>query len=176
MNVNYKELSEYLFKLRKNLDFDKERQIYLKIKNHFKDKPLFRLEKNGLGPWNSFREDVEDTWIDSDFRRGLERDSSNISDVWRHCKPFALSACYSIENLKSWFSKTEFDRLLSQGYEVKEYLIDRDFVDVFLGDNQVLLLINKGERELVLDKTKEYRIKEAESFDRLINISLNRIK
>lgn len=169
------EISKLFYDLRREQNFADEAKCYAKAKKLFKNKPFYRLEKDGLGPWYSFRTNSEEGehWIDSSHRRGLERDSSYVNDVWKFTKHNSLSACYSLENLKNWFSATEWKRLISEGYEVKEHYLDKDFCDLFFADNQVILLRDPEQREKVLKEVAVYHKKLAVSYDRLLELTFS---
>jgi len=168
--LQFKELASIFQKMRNNLEINKEKELYKRLLNKIKEVPFYRLEKDGLGPWYSFRDknyNKGEHWLDDNmFRLSLERDSSFVTDVWRFCKKESLHACYSKENLYKWFSKNELILLKHEGYEIKEYYLNKDFNDIFLADNQVLLLKDKTIRDKTLKKTYDYRKKENERNNR----------
>lgn len=164
-------IAEYFFRLRKDLKKEKELISYENIKKKLINKSFFRLEKNGLGPWYSFREEDSDQehWIDGlTGRLGLDRDSSFVSDVWKVSKKEFIHACYSFENLKDWFSENEWDILQNEGYEVKEYYLNIDFQDIFFADNQVLLVKNDMRSE-ILDKVYSNVEEESKYYDLILD-------
>lgn len=171
---DFKKLAKDLYKYRKTLDnFDKENIIYEIVKNKIKNKHFYRLEKDGLGPWTGFHENGKDhneIWTESSFRLGLTRRDSYCSDVWAIEKKKFIHACYSLKNLKSWFSKNEWKKLKKMGYEVKKYKIGENFEDIFFADNQVLLLKKKKDRNKVLKKLKRKMKKESKAFDEIIEL------
>lgn len=121
----------------------KEKKLYSNLKSFIRreDYIFYRIEKDGLGPFTTFHSNKDEDWIDGkQWRRSLCSHESCVDDVWCHTsQELYIHACYSLKNLKSWFSECEWKTLLSMGYEVKEYKLDRDFKHLFLADNQVLL-------------------------------------
>lgn len=168
---DWKFFAEKLLRLRQDQDVSAEKALYEKILKYIKfhDVKFYRLEdENGLGPFTGFRDGEPESWIDGKCsRRSLCSWYSFVSDVWGlEFKDHFVHACYSVENLKSWFSDEEFNTLLSQGYQVREYSLKKDFKDIFLADNQVLLL--KDSRKMVMKEVYNYWKKEKEISKRLI--------
>jgi hypothetical protein len=173
---HYRKVAKSLFNLRKESKLKEEKELYNRVKKRILNKPFYRLEKDGLGPWYSFRTESEsrEDWIDGTCKRlGLCRDDSYVSDLWQDNKDEFLSACYSYSNLRKWFSDNEWKTLKNEGFKVKKHYINSDFKDIFLCDNQVLIVKKDSSRKKIISnnnmKWKRFHIRNNIFLNDLIN-------
>lgn len=164
---HYQYISQYLYQMRQSLETEQEKRVYQRLKDIIQNKAFYRLEKKGIGPWYNFRKDNPkdpEFWITGNKKRiGLDRCSSGVGDVWFYNKEKYIHACYSLDNLKSWFCPKEWQSLMKSGYTVKKYYLYKDFNDLFFCDNQVLLLKPDYNVQIIKNNALIKRKKEIEA-------------
>lgn len=107
---------------------------------------VYRIQdKEGRGP---FKPGYTETWLDSDrtyFPKAPIREQLWIQKIADPELRLAF-ACETIEQIKNWVSKTEYERLKKDGYNVVKIAVDK---------------IWKLDGQLIVGRKKQYR-KQAE--------------